>query len=125
MTKMKKKKLTKAQIEMNARAKKELQAEGLLPPDKPRLNRKKFAEETISEFEAMDGFQAACRLREAASAMVCADSAHITPEQVGVLKCMKLAVEMEKFDKQLAQEGRHQYTLEEFFNQVYLPVIKL
>ena len=41
-----KKRLTQREKAERAAAKKRLQAQGVLPPDKPRLNRKKFARET-------------------------------------------------------------------------------
>lgn len=45
-----KKRLTQRQKTENARLKKHLQAEGILPPDKPRLNRKKFAAEGRTQY---------------------------------------------------------------------------
>lgn len=47
------KRMTQREKDNRARVKKELQAKGILPPDKPRLNRKKFAKETWEEFWAM------------------------------------------------------------------------
>lgn len=47
----KKKRLTQREKAERAAMKKQLQAEGVLPPDKPRLNRKKFARETWAEWE--------------------------------------------------------------------------
>ena len=47
----KKKRLTQREKARRAEAKKRLQEEGLIPPDKPRLNRRKFARETWKEFE--------------------------------------------------------------------------
>ena len=49
-----KKRLTSREKRSNARMKKELQAEGILPPDKPKLNRKKFIEETMDEWNNRD-----------------------------------------------------------------------
>ena len=46
----KKKRLTQRERAERAAAKKRLQARGVLPPDKPRLNRKKFAQETWAEW---------------------------------------------------------------------------
>ena len=40
-----KKRLTQREKAERAAIKKQLQADGVLPPDKPRLNRKKFARE--------------------------------------------------------------------------------
>lgn len=47
-----KKRLTQREKAERAKAKKWAQENGLLPPDKPRLNRKKFARETWTEYEA-------------------------------------------------------------------------
>ena len=47
------------------------------------------------------------------------------PEQVGVLKLLKLAVETEKFMKALEAEGRDKYTIGEYHEKVYAPVMNL
>lgn len=67
----------------------------------------------------------ALRENREAKALVGVGVREITSEQVGILKCMKLAVEMDKFEKRLQQEGRYKYTLEEFVDQVYMPVVEL
>ena len=46
-----KKRLTQREKAERAALKKKWQAEGLIPPDKPRLNRKKFAREAWEAFE--------------------------------------------------------------------------
>lgn len=46
----KRKKLTNKEKAFNHRIKKEMQKEGLLPPDKPKLNGKKYVEEAIEEW---------------------------------------------------------------------------
>ena len=48
----KKKRLTQREKAERAAIKKKLREDGLLPPIKPRLNRKKFARETWAEFDA-------------------------------------------------------------------------
>ena len=45
MAAKKQKRMTQRQKDERAQVKKELQAKGVLPPDKPRLNRKTFAKE--------------------------------------------------------------------------------
>lgn len=45
----KRKTMTKAQKAMNAKIKKELQEKCIVPPNKPRLNRKKYIEEAREE----------------------------------------------------------------------------
>ena len=49
----------------------------------------------------------------------------ITPEQVGVLKALKIAIELDKFFRRLEAEGRKQYTIGEIADEVFLPVWKL
>ena len=53
-----KKRLTQREKAERAAIKKQLQADGVLPPDKPRLNRKKFAREVWDEFSEMDVYTA-------------------------------------------------------------------
>lgn len=118
----KQKRLTKKEIALRAEAKKRLQEEGILPPDKPRLNRKKFAREVFEEFEQMEVFAADLYLRRAIGCMVSEDMPRVSEEQVGVLKLMKLAVETQKFMKALEAEGRTQYTIGEYVDKVVRPV---
>lgn len=121
----KKKRLTQREKAENARIKKELQKEGILPPDKPRLNRKKFAREVMAEFEAMDVLAADLYLRQAIGCMVSEKMPRVSEEQVGVLKLLKIAVETQKFMKALEAEGRTQYTIGEYVDKVVRPVRSL
>lgn len=118
----KQKRLTKKEIVLRAEAKKRLQKDGILPPDKPRLNRKKFAREVMAEFGEMDVFAADVYLRKAIGCMVSADMPRVSEEQVGVLKLLKIAVETQKFMKALEAEGRTQYTIGEYVDKVVSPV---
>lgn len=122
---VKKKRMTQREKAENARIKKEMQQEGILPPDKPRLNRKKFAQETIKEFEQMDVLVADVYLRRAVYCMVSDEMTKISAEQVGVLKLLKIAVESEKFMKALKEEGRAKYSIKEYIDTVVLPITKL
>lgn len=118
----KKKRLTKKEIALRAETKKRLQEEGILPPDKTRLNRKKFAREVMAEFRTMDVYAANFYLRKAIGCMVSEDMPRVSEEQVGVLKLLKIAVETQKFMKALEAEGRTQYTIGEYVDKVVLPV---
>lgn len=118
----KQKRLTKKEIALRAEAKKRLQADGILPPDKPRLNRKKLAREVMAEFGEMDVIAADVYLRKAIGCMVSADMPRVSEEQVGVLKLLKIAVETQKFMKALEAEGRTQYTIGEYVDKVVSPV---
>lgn len=121
----KKKKLTQREKAERAAFKKRMQEEGRLPPDKPRLNRKKFAKEVLTEFEQMDVLRADFFLRKAIGCMVSADMREVTSEEVGVLKLIKIAVETSKFHDALKAEGRTEYTIGEYADKVVLPVIRL
>lgn len=118
----KQKRLTKKEIALRAEAKKRLQEEGILPPDKARLNRKKFAREVMEEFKAMDVFAADLYLRRAIGCMVSENMPRVSEEQVGVLKLLKIAVETQKFMQGLKEEGRTQYTIGEYVDKVVRPV---
>lgn len=74
----KKKRLTQREKAERARIKKKLQEDGVLPPDKPRLNRKKFAREVLAEFGAMDAYSADLYLRQAIGCMVSPDMNRVT-----------------------------------------------
>lgn len=124
----KKKRLTQREKAERAAAKKRLQARGVLPPDKPRLNRKKFAQETWAEWTALlaeNRLRAAMALCRAVSFTTAPELLEVTPEQVGILKAMKIAVEYEKFLQKLEAEGRSDYSIGELADEVILPVWKL
>ena len=114
----KKKRLTQREKAERAAMKKRLQAEGVLPPDKPRLNRKKFAQETWAEWAELS-------LLWAVKFIAGPELPAVTPEQVGVYKALKLAVEYNKFLRKLEAEGRSKYTIGELADEVVLPIWKL
>ena len=117
--------LTQREKAERAAIKKQLQADGVLPPDKPRLNRKKFAREVWEDFSEMDVYTADFYLRKAIMATVGPELHEVTSEQVGILKLMKLAVETDRFMQQLKKEGREQYSIGEYVEKVYNPVMNL
>lgn len=124
----KQKRLTQREKAERAAAKKRLQEKGMLPPDKPRLNRKKFARETWEEFTAFlsnDYIRAETALIRSIGFIVGPNLPEITPEQVGVLKLLKMAMEYDKFRRRLESEGRSEYTLGELADEVVIPIIKL
>ncbi len=121
----KRKRLTQRQKNERAQIRRKLQAEGLIPPNKPRLDRKKFAAAVIPEFEAMDVCTADFYLRKAIYSTVAADMRSVTVEQVGVLKLLKLAVETSKFMDKLKTEGREKYSVKEYYDEVLGPIERL
>ncbi len=123
-----KKRLTQREKAERARIKKELQEDGILPPDKSRLNRGKFAQETWTEFETFyttEPIRAELSLIKAIGFMVGPDMMKVSPEEIGVFKLLKLAVEYNAFLKRLETEGRTTYNYGELINEVILPITKL
>lgn len=124
----KKKRLTQREKAERAAIKKKLREDGLLPPIKPRLNRKKFARETWAEFDAFykaEPIRAEVSLLKAIGFMVGPDMKEVSPEEVGVLKLLKLAVEYNIFLRKLESEGRTKYTYGELIDEVILPITNL
>lgn len=121
----KKRKMTQREKKLRADTKKRLQAEGVLPPDKKPLNRRKFAQEVREEFEGHEGLQR-YYLIEALGWVIPGEMQRspVTPEQVGALKVMKIAVELDKFYKKLDAECRAKYSLDEVW-AIVRPIIEL
>lgn len=118
-----KKRLTSREKRSNAMIKKELQAEGVLPPDKPKLNRKKFIEEAMNEWNSRDKdvFVWELYLAEAFSLMlghVEKNSLRASLEAVGAAKVLKIALRLREFSKKLQGEGRDKYTAGEKYEFV-------
>lgn len=118
----KRKTMTKAQKTENAKFKKEMQEKGLIPPDKPKLNRKKFIEEAREEWNGKDRDYYAwdvC-LYNAISIMLGHTDKHIraSPEAVGVAKTLKLAIRLKEFHHKLNEEGRTTYTVGEQYEYI-------
>ena len=111
------KKLTAKEKKMNAETKKRLQEQGIIPPDKLKLNRKKYVEEARQEWNEKDNscYIWDCYLYEAVSIMLGATDRNlrVSPEAVGVAKCLKLAIRLKQFSDKLKAEGREKYTLKE------------
>lgn len=119
------KKLTASEKKLRAECKKDLQEMGILPPDKPRLNRKKFAAEVWQEFnEKYVNLDGAMELMQSLGTMVDGNMITVSEEQVGVLKLMKITMETLKFKQKLKDEGRSQYSMKELL-EVIEPIWKL
>lgn len=107
------KRMTQKQKTERARIRKELQEQGILPPDKPRLNRKKFIEEAKEEWNARDS---SCLtwdlyLYWAIAEMLSKRDKNLHPslEAVGVAKVLKLALRKREFMEKLRSEGKDKY----------------
>lgn len=112
-----KKRPTNAEKKTNARIKKEMQKKGILPPDKPRLNRKKFVEEAIKEWKARNSvcWVWEVYITQAAFIMsgVIDKNLRVTQEAVRAAKVLKIAIRLEEFSNKLKAENRSTYTVGE------------
>lgn len=116
------KKLTAREKKLRAMVKKQLQAEGTIPPDKPKLNRKKFIEEAKDEWSNREKgvftwelylFEALCYVmakKEKGS------KASPSLEAVGAAKVLKLAVRLREHSKKMQKEGRTDCSAKERFD---------
>ena len=116
------KKMTKAQKAQNAKVKQKLQEEGILPPDKPRMNRKKYIEEAVAEWDGRerDYYGWELYLHRAIVIMLGQTDQYLrtSPEAVGVAKTLKLAIRLKEFSNKLKEEGRCNYTLSEQYEYI-------
>lgn len=90
---------------------------------KKRLTQRERAERAALLAENRLG--AAMALCRAVSFTTAPELLEVTPEQVGILKAMKIAVEYEKFQQKLEAEDRSDYSIGELADEVILPVWKL
>lgn len=112
----KRKKLTNKEKAFNHRIKKEMQKEGLLPPDKPKLNGKKYVEEAIQEWnQKEEEVFWEYYLYKAISIMLgkVDKNGRVSKEAVGAAKVLKLALRLKEFSDRLKEEGRSEYTIKE------------
>lgn len=126
--KKKPKKLTNVQKKANKEIRESLREKGILHPVKPKLNRAKFAKEVIEEFESsfrkhIDDFY----MYEAIGCMLPHLKLYkkVTPEQIGVLKVLKLATEIKKFAQAKKEQGETSYTVGELYDKVIKPIMDL
>ena len=117
----KRKRMTNREKQERAAMKKRLQAEGLIPPDKPRLNRKRFIEEAEAEWNGRD---LECLIWDlyimrALFCMLGHGSARgISPEAVGAAKILKIAIRLHKFETELKENGRDKYSYGEQYDYI-------
>ena len=117
MADRKRKRMTSAEKSAKTRMKREMQEKGILPPDKPKLNRKRYVDQAVQEWNGRDMDFCAwdIYLYEAIGIMIGKRDRNfrLTQEAVGAAKCLKLAVRLKEFSDRLKAEGRKEYTLGE------------
>ncbi|MCR0205634.1 hypothetical protein MKC66_12990 [[Clostridium] innocuum] len=116
--------MTKKERKELAKVKKRLQAEGVLPPNKPRLNRRKFAREVCEEWEEMEigSITDITLILEILNMMTRSGKyGGITSEDIGILKLKKCVIEIKK---EMQEQERSYYTYSEKLD-VCRPIWKL
>lgn len=118
----KKKRMTQKEKDLNRAWKKEMQEKGILPPDKKRLNRRKFIKEVSDEWNKKDPdcYIWDFYLMNAVSYMMGQIDKRANPssEAVGVAKVLKVAMKLKEFQDKLKSERREDYTLTEEYEYI-------
>lgn len=103
MAEKKRKRLTNREKAERAEARRLCKENGLLPPDKPRLNRRKFLEETQEAWtegiNLLDPTDALHLVKAMAFMLAAPETWRVTPEQVGVAKLMRITLDFKQFYK--------------------------
>ena len=114
--------MTKKEIKLRAEIKKSLQTKGILPPDKKRLNRKKFIDEAREEWEKRD---LGCILwdfyiQQALIWMTSYTDMNLrpSPQAVGAAKVYKIALRFKEFEDEKKRLGETKYTVGELYESV-------
>lgn len=117
-----KKRLTNREKKERAELKQRMQEKGILPPDKPKLNRKKFIEEAKAEWDNRNKgcFVWDVYLMRAISYMLGHLEKDLRPsrEAVGVAKVLKIAMRLRKFSEELEAKGEHEYRVLDQYNYI-------
>lgn len=119
------KRLTVREKKYRAELRKEMREEGILPPIKPKLNRRKFVKEVHDEYtEKFNSFDDVYYLYEAIGWMLPTGKykTTITPEDVGVAKLLKVALEIKKFHEEKREKGEKKYKLDDLYKTVIEPI---
>ncbi|MCX4305252.1 MAG: hypothetical protein OSJ69_05555 [Acetatifactor sp.] len=117
----KKKRLTNREKKLHAEAKKELQAKGVIPPDKPKLNRKKFIDEAKAEWNSREEcYVWDAYMMQAMSYMLghMEKGMRLSREAVGAAKVLKIAMRLREFSEELKAKGEHEYKVVDQYNYI-------
>lgn len=114
--------MTKKEIKLRAEIKKSLQAKGLLPPNKKKLNRKKFIDEARAEWGKRD---LGCILwdfyiQQALIWMTSYTDMNLrpSPQAVGAAKVYKIALRFKEFEDEKKRLGETKYKFKELYESL-------
>lgn len=114
--------MTKKEIKQRAEIKKRLQAKGILPPNKKRLNRKKFIDEAMKQWQERDRtcFKWEFYIMRALVWMTSYtdNRGNISPEAVGAAKVYKIALKLKEFEEEKKKSGETEYKLKEVYDSL-------
>ena len=116
MAAKKRRRMSSAEKKERAEIKRGLQEAGIIPPDKPKLNRKRFIEEAKGEWNSRENacFNWELYLVEALSYLMTQTerrSQRASLEAVGAAKALKLAIRLREFYEMLRKKGEKNYKL--------------
>lgn len=122
------KRLTVREKKYRAELRKDMREQGLMPPVKPKLNRKKFVKEVHDEYSSnFNSFDDVYYLYEAIGWMLPTGKykTTITLEEIGVAKLLKIAMDIKKFHKEKLKNGEKKYKLDDLYKTVIEPIRNL
>lgn len=118
--------MTIKEKQIRKKVREDLRDKGILPPPKKRLDRRAFAQEVLRQYDELGNFSLYPDLLEAIVYMVPESSVTVgvTSEQVGVLKMLKMAMDLHDAKRKAAKEGREINHLD-LWNEVIKPIWNL
>ena len=118
--------MTKKERKERAAIKKRLQAEGVIPLDKPKVNRKKYVAEISDKLtEKGAGYDFVSRIAMHIISDVKAYAgleAKISDDTLAYARAIDLVMREAEFMERLRAEGRDKYTHKEYYDEVYSKV---
>lgn len=125
----KSKRMTIREKKERAEIRAQLRDEGILPPVKKRLNRKKYAEQIKYRFYGegaeLGSLEDILYIFKAYGYMEPFITNSVTPEQIGMFKLLHIAMEIKKYEKELSDQGQSTYDVMDLYNDVVKPIIDL
>ena len=111
--------MTNANRKLRQQVKKQLIADGILPPPKKRINRKKYVEQAWDEYAEQDtGWRSDAYLYLLKSISMMTghrdrNTLGVSQEAIGAAKVLKIAVAIRKFEAGAAERGETTYNMSE------------
>lgn len=113
--------MTNKERKERQKIRKELIEEGILPPPKKRINRKKYAEEMMDWWRSGDanGWDI---IPVFSNFLPNLERGSITDEEMTALRILHMAKAQKEFHARVKAEGRSKYKMSEWYEEVYRKV---